>query len=148
MLFDFDSDVVRPEARANLRELAASLDKYPGTDLLIVGHTDQVGSQAHNQGLAGHRAKAAASYLVSQGVSGSRIATRGLGEAEPVATYPGRFRTRLAHGVESPGITDIRKGVMEIIPTASGNGVRIGKAASGRRVDHPFRGTPNQKVIR
>lgn len=59
-----------------------------------------------------------------------------------------RLRTRLAHRVESTGITDIRKGVLETIPTGSGNGVRIGKAASDRRVDHPFRGTPNQKVIR
>jgi len=86
LLYDFDSDVVRPEAKTNLRELAASLEKYPNTDLLIVGHTDQLGSAAYNQSLSERRARAAASYLVTQGVSGARIVTRGLGETEPVAS--------------------------------------------------------------
>ncbi len=86
LLYDFDSDVVRVEARTNLRELATSLDKYPGTEVVIIGHTDQLGSAAYNQGLSERRATSAASYLISQGVSGSRIATRGLGESEPAAS--------------------------------------------------------------
>lgn len=86
LLYDFDSDVVRPEAKTNLRELSASLEKYPGTDLMIVGHTDQVGSLSYNQSLSQRRSRSAATYLISQGVSGSRIATRGLGETEPVAS--------------------------------------------------------------
>jgi outer membrane protein OmpA-like peptidoglycan-associated protein len=86
LLFDFDSDVVRPEAQTNLRELALSLDKYPGSDLLIAGHTDAVGSDAYNQRLSERRSASAANYLVSQGVARSRLATRGLGETEPVAT--------------------------------------------------------------
>src|SRR6185503_18205636 len=57
LLYDFDSDAVRPEAKTNLQELAKSLDKYPGTDLVIIGHTDQVGSQAYNQGLSERRAR-------------------------------------------------------------------------------------------
>jgi outer membrane protein OmpA-like peptidoglycan-associated protein len=97
LLYDFDSDQVKPEARANLRELANSLDKYPGSDLLIVGHTDQVGSAAYNQSLSERRASAAANYLVSQGVRRTRLATRGMGETEPVAsneTEEGRQRNR------------------------------------------------------
>jgi outer membrane protein OmpA-like peptidoglycan-associated protein len=86
LLYDFDSDVVRPDAKTNLLELAASLTKYPDTELLIIGHTDQLGSIAYNQNLSERRATAAANYLTSQGVSGSRIGTRGLGETEPVAT--------------------------------------------------------------
>jgi outer membrane protein OmpA-like peptidoglycan-associated protein len=86
LLYDFDSDVVRPEAKTNLHELAASLEKYPGSDLLILGHTDQLGSTAYNQGLSERRANSAATYLMSQGVSGTRMGTRGLGESEPVAT--------------------------------------------------------------
>jgi len=86
LLYDFDSDVVRPEARVNLRELAASLERYPGSDLLILGHTDQLGSTAYNQALSERRANSGATYLMSQGVSGTRIATRGLGESEPVAS--------------------------------------------------------------
>ncbi len=86
LLYDFDSDVVRAEAKTNLRELAASLTKYPDTELIILGHTDQLGSNAYNQELSERRAAAAASYLISEGVSGSRIGTRGLGETEPVST--------------------------------------------------------------
>ena len=86
LLFDFDSDVVRGDARSNLNELAKSLDKYGKSNLLIVGHTDNVGSDSYNQDLSERRADAAANYLVVQGVSRSRLATRGLGEAEPKAT--------------------------------------------------------------
>jgi len=86
LLYDFDSDVVKTDARTNLRELANSLAKYPDTDLVIIGHTDQVGSSSYNQGLSERRAMAAANYLSMQGVAGSRIATRGLGETEPIAS--------------------------------------------------------------
>src|SRR3990170_8732056 len=44
LLYDFDSDRVRAEAANNLRNLASSLDKFPNTDVLIVGHTDAVGT--------------------------------------------------------------------------------------------------------
>jgi outer membrane protein OmpA-like peptidoglycan-associated protein len=97
LLYDFDSDVVKPEAKTNLRELANSLDKYPNTDLMIVGHTDAVGTQTYNQGLSERRSRSAATYLISQGVNGARIATRGLGETEPVAsndTEAGRAANR------------------------------------------------------
>ena len=84
LLFDFDSDVVRPEARTNLHNLATSLDKYPGSDLLIAGHTDSVGTDAYNLGLSERRADAAVTYLAGQGVDRSRMRARGLGETEPV----------------------------------------------------------------
>ena len=83
LLFDFDQAVVRDEAKTNLRALASSLDKYPDSDVVIIGHTDQLGSTDYNQGLSERRATAAASYLMTQGVSGSRLVTRGLGESEP-----------------------------------------------------------------
>jgi outer membrane protein OmpA-like peptidoglycan-associated protein len=86
LLYDFDSDVVRAESKINLDELAASLAKYPDSELLILGHTDQLGSTAYNQALSERRANAAATYLQSKGVSGLRMNTRGLGETEPVAT--------------------------------------------------------------
>ena len=86
LLFDFDADIPRAEAKANLRELAISLEKYADSDLLILGHTDQIGSLEYNQGLSARRANAVASYLMAQGVNGARMATRGLGETEPVAT--------------------------------------------------------------
>jgi outer membrane protein OmpA-like peptidoglycan-associated protein len=97
LLFDFDSDVVRPEARTNLRNLAASLDKYPGSDLLIEGHTDNVGTDSYNLGLSERRADAAVAYLAGQGVNQARMRARGLGETEPVApneSEAGRSKNR------------------------------------------------------
>ena len=97
LLYDFDSDAVKPTARANLQALAQSLDKYPGSDLLLLGHTDSVGTEDYNQRLSVRRADAAAEYLVGQGVDRSRIATGGLGEEEPIAPNEdaaGRARNR------------------------------------------------------
>jgi outer membrane protein OmpA-like peptidoglycan-associated protein len=86
LLFAYDSDVIQANARANLTELANSLKKYPESSLLIVGHTDDMGSDSYNQGLSQRRADAAANFLVSQGIARSRIQTSGKGEAEPVAS--------------------------------------------------------------
>ena len=85
LLFDFDSDRIRGEARRNLDELARSLDKYPDTDLLIVGHTDAVGADQYNMGLSERRADSAARYIESQGVR-TGIRTVGRGKREPVAS--------------------------------------------------------------
>jgi outer membrane protein OmpA-like peptidoglycan-associated protein len=85
LLFDFNSDRVKPDAQTNLRNLAASLGKYPNSSLLIVGHTDAVGSDDFNKGLSERRAISTASYLIGQGVASSRLRTMGLGESEPIA---------------------------------------------------------------
>jgi outer membrane protein OmpA-like peptidoglycan-associated protein len=96
LLFDFDSDDVRGDARANLNELARSLEKYDETNLLIVGHTDGVGSDSYNLDLSDRRAESAARYLRSRGVD-RQIETAGRGEREPVASNEsdsGRARNR------------------------------------------------------
>jgi outer membrane protein OmpA-like peptidoglycan-associated protein len=85
LLFDFDSDAVRGEASHNLNTLAESLEKYDNSDLLIVGHTDDVGTEGYNQGLSERRADAAADYLRLRGVRRS-IRTVGRGEGEPIAS--------------------------------------------------------------
>jgi outer membrane protein OmpA-like peptidoglycan-associated protein len=86
LLYDFDSSAIRPAAAANLRNLAASLEKYPNTQLLIVGHTDSQGTAAYNEDLSTRRADAAAQYLEMQGVASNRLQTSGRGELEPVAS--------------------------------------------------------------
>ena len=86
LLFDFDSDAIRADAGRNLIELARSLNKYPDSNLLIVGHTDSKGEDAYNQSLSYRRANSAASYLQSQGVARTRVSTNGRGENEPVAS--------------------------------------------------------------
>jgi outer membrane protein OmpA-like peptidoglycan-associated protein len=86
LLFDFDSDAIRADAGRNLVELARSLNKYPDSQLLIVGHTDSKGDDAYNQGLSYRRSNSAASYLQNQGVARTRVSTNGRGENEPVAS--------------------------------------------------------------
>ena len=86
LLFDFDSDRVRQQAATNLSNLASSLDKYPNTELLIVGHTDSDGPDTYNLNLSERRARSAADYLAAQGVARARLRTAGRGENEPVTT--------------------------------------------------------------
>ena len=86
LLFPYNSDVLTDAARTNLTNLAQNMGKFPETDLLVVGHTDATGSDDYNQGLSERRARAAASYLISQGVASGRIRTMGLGETEPKAS--------------------------------------------------------------
>jgi outer membrane protein OmpA-like peptidoglycan-associated protein len=97
ILFDVNSDRMRPEARGNLQTLANSLQQYPGTELLIVGHTDSRGTAEHNQGLSERRARSAADYLASQGVTRARMNATGRGLHEPIAsneTEVGRQQNR------------------------------------------------------
>jgi len=86
LLFGYDSDALTGEARDNLRRFAASLEKYPNTRTLIVGHTDSDGSAAYNMDLSDRRSQSAADFVASAGVNRSRISTTGRGEAEPIAT--------------------------------------------------------------
>ena len=95
LMFDFDSDVILGPARTNLDALASSVDKYDNSNLLIVGHTDAVGTESYNQALSERRAQAAASYLSGRGVE--RLDLRGRGETEPIASNEsedGRHRNR------------------------------------------------------
>ena len=86
ILFDFNASTLRPEARANLNTLAQSLQKYPGHNVIIRAHTDSKGDDAYNLRLSEQRASSTAHYLISLGVSPSRITTQGLGESQPVDT--------------------------------------------------------------
>lgn len=80
VLFDFDSAQVRPVLRADLAQLAASLQRYPASLVVVEGHTDGVGSAAYNYQLSLDRANAVKSVLVSNGVGPGRIQAIGRGE--------------------------------------------------------------------
>ena len=100
LLYDLNSDRIKEQAAQNLRTLVASLDKYPNTDLLIVGHTDSLGTNDYNQTLSQRRATAASDYLVAQGVSRSRLNAVGRGETEPIAENGDETGRRLNRRVE------------------------------------------------
>ncbi len=85
LLFPYDSEDMLPAGRENLNNLALSLQRYPETEVLIIGHTDADGSDSYNQGLSERRAGAAANLLSSFGTPRDRVRTMGRGESEPVA---------------------------------------------------------------
>ena len=85
LLFPFNSTDLLPAGHDNLRNLATSLQENPETEVLIVGHTDGVGSDVYNQNLSEQRASSAAAILASNGVPRDRIRTSGRGEMEPIA---------------------------------------------------------------
>src|SRR5690606_40516368 len=85
LLFPYDSDQLLPAGQQNLSNLATSLQRYPETEVLIIGHTDSAGSDAYNQGLSERRASSAANVLSGYGIPRDRIRTMGRGESEPVA---------------------------------------------------------------
>lgn len=87
-LFDFDKAVLRPNGQAMLDDLASTLEGADYDVILMVGHTDRIGSDAYNQKLSERRAVAAKKYLVGKGIAEDRIKTEGRGEKEPV-TQPG-----------------------------------------------------------
>ena len=97
LLFPYDSDALTAAAQQNLSTLASSLDKYPNTDIIVVGHTDSNGSDSYNLSLSERRANAAVNYLTNRGVSRARLRGAGRGETEPVAsndTDAGRQQNR------------------------------------------------------
>jgi len=86
VLFDFDKYNLRPGAAGSLRKVGEVAKTYGTAPLTIEGHTDGVGSRAHNMKLSDDRAASVKNWLVQNGgVSASRITTRGLGETKPVA---------------------------------------------------------------
>lgn len=85
ILFDVNSDNLKPQATENINELATILKKYEDTNILIEGHTDSSGPDDHNQTLSEKRAASVADYAKNIGVDGNRITTVGYGENQPVA---------------------------------------------------------------
>ena len=83
-LFDFDKAVLRPEGKAKLDELVAKANAIKLEVILVVGHTDRIGSLKHNQGLSERRAAAVKTYLVSKGIEANRVYTEGKGPSQPV----------------------------------------------------------------
>lgn len=83
ILFGFDKSGLTTEAKGNLGKLVTILNKYPDTDISIIGHTDNKGSDTYNQKLSEQRARAVSNYLVSQNISSKRLTTVGFGESQP-----------------------------------------------------------------
>ena len=95
----FETGSARLLASSNniLNQIADIMRKYPEQKLRIGGHTDSIGSADANMELSKKRAKACYDYLLSKGVSASRMSHQGYGETKPIADNrfaPGREQNR------------------------------------------------------
>ncbi len=97
VMFGFNSYQLSSAADTTLNNLILILNKYPGTNIEVQGHTDSTGTHEYNQTLSENRAHAAADYLRNHGINTSRISEKGYGETAPKypnATAEGRAENR------------------------------------------------------
>ncbi len=86
LAFKINSYELSDSYKGDLNAAAQVFKNYPDTDILIEGHTDDTGSAEYNMTLSEKRAKAVASYFVSQGVNSDRLTVKWYGETQP--KYP------------------------------------------------------------
>lgn len=97
ILFATNSSTLTTTSQTSLRNFAANLKVNDQTDLLIIGHTDNTGSDRINDPLSLNRASSVRTFLAGQGVSSNRMRVEGKGSREPVAdnsTAAGRKENR------------------------------------------------------
>lgn len=97
ILYATNSSTLNTSSRESLNKFATSLLENPDTDVKIYGHTDSTGNDAINQPLSEKRAESVYNYLVSRGVSGTRMIAEGFGSQDPIAdngTVEGRSQNR------------------------------------------------------
>jgi outer membrane protein OmpA-like peptidoglycan-associated protein len=108
--FAYDDAAVQPQFQPTLNEVSAVLAQYPKTYIDVYGHTDSDGADAYNQTLSERRAASVASYLSARGVQSARIATRGYGETQPIAS-----------NASDAGKAANRRVEIKIVPVAEGD---------------------------
>lgn len=97
IFFETGKDVLKKESNKQLDSVAAILQQYEFLRVSIDGHTDNVGSEKSNLDLSNKRASAVMTYLISRGVSPSRLSATGYGPYKPLAdnnTAAGRAQNR------------------------------------------------------
>ncbi|ALP53565.1 hypothetical protein Tel_10695 [Candidatus Tenderia electrophaga] len=110
VLFDFNQAELKPGSERNVQKIAEFLKEYPERKVRIEGFTDSTGSDSYNQMLSERRAEAVRAFLTENGISADRVAARGYGESNPVAsndTPATRQRNRRVEMVISEDERDI-----------------------------------------
>lgn len=87
--FDFDKSEseVDPQLGSEIAPFREWLEKYPGSKLVVTGHTDFIGTNEYNLQLGLERAQFIASHILALGIDRNRVITESAGETRPVAGY-------------------------------------------------------------
>lgn len=85
ILFATGSSSLNADSRDALSKLATSLTQNPQTNIRIIGHTDNTGSDRVNDPLSVNRAMSVYSFLLEEGIDYSRMDALGKGSKEPIA---------------------------------------------------------------
>ena len=85
--FYFNQAIVTTEAKRVLNQVVEILHGRPELNSILVGHTCDIGPKDHNKSLSENRVKAVKDYLISQGISKSRIIVEHFGETRPLFNH-------------------------------------------------------------
>ena len=97
MYFATNKYNINDKSQATLNKLANVFSEYPDTNILVVGHTDDVGQESYNMTLSKNRAQAVTNYLTGRGLNSGRFTTNWFGESQPMydnSTAEGRSKNR------------------------------------------------------
>ena len=95
--FSTDKYNINTASQETLNKLANVFIEFPDTNILVVGHTDNVGAEDYNMTLSKNRAYAVTNYLVGKGLNSGRFTTNWFGESQPMhdnSTASGRAKNR------------------------------------------------------
>ncbi len=95
--FEVNKSDLKDSSFPTLNEIVNALNAQPGLNIEIQGHTDSTGAHDYNVDLSQKRAQSVRSYLISKGIDGSRMTSKGFGPDRPIAsntTKEGRSRNR------------------------------------------------------
>lgn len=82
--FDFNKWNVKEESFISLNKVIKVLKEHPEMKLAINAHTDNKGRDSYNMNLSNKRASSAVKYLIKNGISKSRLQSKGFGESKPL----------------------------------------------------------------
>jgi len=86
LMFIINSAEISDNYKTDLSSAADVFNKYPDTDIVIEGHTDDTGSDEFNMSLSEKRAKSVKDFLLQKGVNANRLTEKWYGESQP--KYP------------------------------------------------------------
>lgn len=95
--FEVNKSDLKASSYPTLDEIVGALNAQPGLNIEIQGHTDSTGAHDYNMGLSQKRAQSVRAYLMSKGIDGARMTSKGYGPDRPIAsntTKDGRARNR------------------------------------------------------